>query len=64
MAGAVLKKMGEAFKPHLEQGDTVKVKVHKTLSHTHTTFVPDSKIPVQVRFGPNKEYGVSGLGSD
>lgn len=59
MAGAVLKKMGEAFKPHLEQGDTIKVNGDDAEPHTYH-FVPDSKIPVQVRFGPAEEYEITG----
>lgn len=58
-AGAVLKKLGEAFKPHLEQGDVIKVNGAEAAPHIYH-FVPDSKIPIQVRFGPRDEYAITG----
>ena len=59
MAGAVLKKLGEAFKPHLEQGDVIKVNGAEAEPHVYH-FVPDSMIPVRVMFGPDGWYEITG----
>jgi len=59
MSGAVLVKMGEAFKPHLGQGDTVLVNGNPAIPHVYS-FVPNSKIPIEITFGPSDQYVITG----
>jgi hypothetical protein len=59
MAGAVLKKLGEAFKPHLEAGDAILVNGDPATPHVYR-FVPGSKIPIDLRFGPKNQLRITG----
>lgn len=58
--GAVLKKIGEAFKPHLEEGDIITVNGDPAKPHEYH-FVPDSKTPIDVSFEfDGTEYRITG----
>lgn len=57
--GAVLKKLGESFKPHLEQGDCIIVNGDKAIPHTYR-FVPGSLVPINILCGPKNELLING----
>lgn len=59
LTGAVLKKLGEAFKPHLEQGDVILVNGSPAAPHVYR-FVPGTEIPINIAFGPSGEHRISG----
>ncbi|MBW2560062.1 MAG: ATP-binding protein [Deltaproteobacteria bacterium] len=59
MSGAVLAKLGEAFKPHLGQGDSIRVNGDPATPHTYS-FVPGSQVPISIVFGPKDEYKITG----
>ena len=59
MAGAVTEKMGEAFKPHLSAGDSISVNGIPATPHNHH-FVANSKLPIDLTFGPNDKYHITG----
>ena len=59
MAGAVTQKMGEAFKPHLTAGDSISVNGTPATPHDHL-FVANSKLPIDLWFGPNDKYHITG----
>ncbi|MDF1542863.1 MAG: ATP-binding protein, partial [Anaerosomatales bacterium] len=52
MPGPVTKKLGEAFKAHLEQGDRISVNGEPAEPKRYR-FVPGSKVPVDLRCGVN-----------
>jgi hypothetical protein len=57
--GPVLKKLGESFKPHLLQGDKILINGRPATPHEYT-FVPGSKVPIDIKFGDAKEYSIKG----
>lgn len=59
LAGAVLTKLGEAFKPHLEQGDSITVNGDPATPHRYA-FVPNSEVPIDIIFGPSDEFRITG----
>ena len=59
LAGAVLSKLGESFKPHLEKDDIILVNGEKARPHIYK-FVPGSKVPINIRFGPSNQYLIKG----
>lgn len=59
MVGAVLKKLGESFKPHLEQGDSILVNGDPATPHVYR-FVHGTKVPIDIQFGPSKDYRIKG----
>jgi hypothetical protein len=59
MAGAVIKKLGESFKPHLEQGDVILINGNKAKPYVYT-FVPGTKVPIDIQFGPSNQYRIKG----
>ncbi len=60
---AVLDYLGEAFKGHLETGDSIKI-IDDNGSYPAKpkkyNFVPGSKIDIDVTCGPNNEYNITG----
>jgi len=59
LAGAVLSKLGEAFKPHLQQGDSILVNGDPATPHNYD-FVANSKVPIDITFGPSDELQITG----
>jgi len=59
LAGAVLAKLGEAFKPHLQQGDSILVNGVAATPHNYD-FVANSKVPIDIAFGPAHEFQITG----
>lgn len=59
LAGAVLTKLGEAFKPHLEQADSILVNGDPATPHKYA-FVPNSKVPVEITFGTSHQFRITG----
>ena len=59
LAGAVLTKLGEAFKPHLEQMDSILVNGDPAIPHKYT-FVPNSRVPVEITFGTSDQFRIAG----
>lgn len=59
LPGPVLAKLGEAFKAHLEQGDSIRVNDDQSIPKQYK-FVPGSKIPIDIRFGPNAALHITG----
>ena len=59
----MLSKLGEAFKPHLQQGDSILVNGDPATPHSYD-FVANSKVPIDITFGPADELPDHGLGGD
>jgi hypothetical protein len=59
MAGAVLEKMGEAFKPHLTAGDTIRVNGDPATARSYQ-LVSGSRLPVDIVFGANSKFQITG----
>jgi len=59
LVGAVITKLGESFKPHLEQGDEIIINGDKATPHVYK-FIPGSKVPIDLTFGPASEYHIEG----
>lgn len=63
MSGPVLKKLGESFKPHLEQGDVVEVNGTPAVPHKYQ-FVPNSVVPIDIAFGADGHRITGWVGID
>ncbi len=59
LPGPVLAKLGEAFKAHLEQGDSIVINGDPALPKQYR-FVPGSKVPIDIQFGPNSSLRITG----
>ncbi len=59
LPGPVLAKLGEAFKAHLEQGDNIFINDDPAMPKQYK-FVPGSKVPIDIQFGPNSSLRITG----
>jgi len=59
LPGAVLQKLGEAFKPHLEGDDSIVVNGDPATPYNYD-FVPNSIVPIDLAFGAPDQYRITG----
>lgn len=59
MEGPVLAKLGQAYKPHIEEGDRFFVNGNEAKPKVYDYF-EDSKLEIDERFGPDDSYHVTG----
>jgi hypothetical protein len=59
LPGAVLERVGQAYKPHLEEGDRIFVNGDEAIAKTFE-FLPDSRHDVDITTGENGEYRIHG----
>lgn len=57
--GPVTDKLGRAFKPHLEKDDVITVNGDPAKPKQYK-FVPGSKVPIDLRFGPEESLHITG----
>jgi hypothetical protein len=59
LAGSIRKKLGDSFKPHLEQGAKIYIGTELAVP-TRYEFVQGSKVPIDIKFGQDDEYKITG----
>jgi hypothetical protein len=59
LEGPVLAKLGQAYKPHIEEGDRFLVNGNEAKPRVYD-YVEESKVEIDVTFGPDDNYHVTG----